>query len=367
MSTATSPVSGAQHRFDPPQLGVGITFSSGIESILDRHPELIDVVEIEPQTTWLDARTAGSPVEPSRRRRLLSRRSSVQEAGAQHRGSRRWHGRTRPGPGRTAPRHHRRARFTVGERASQLQFDGRVPHGLLPSTSSDRPRSVGGGRVDPTVADRARGPAGLRDRCQLPGPAVRRDGRRGVRRRRGRGRRLRHPARPPQRLHQRHQRPSAGRRVHRPVAVGAGLGGAPRRRLLDGRVLVGRPLRTGARAAGPSRTRHRVPIAPTRCDHLRDLPVVRRIDRCRRDLPPARVAQGAVGAARHRGRRPPPRRGAAAERRRGRRPDHARRPGRPSSARSSSVVPRPATWASSCRGTPAWRCCRSWPWSSAPR
>jgi uncharacterized protein len=59
MSTATSPASRTQHRFDPPPLGVGITFSSGIESILDRHPELIDVVEIEPQTTWLDARSAG--------------------------------------------------------------------------------------------------------------------------------------------------------------------------------------------------------------------------------------------------------------------------------------------------------------------
>jgi uncharacterized protein (UPF0276 family) len=47
--------SGGQQGFDPPPLGVGITFSSAIESILDLHPELIDVVEVEPQTTWLES------------------------------------------------------------------------------------------------------------------------------------------------------------------------------------------------------------------------------------------------------------------------------------------------------------------------
>jgi uncharacterized protein (UPF0276 family) len=53
MPTENSLPSSGQHGFDPPQLGVGITFSSAIESILERHPELIDVVEVEPQTTWL--------------------------------------------------------------------------------------------------------------------------------------------------------------------------------------------------------------------------------------------------------------------------------------------------------------------------
>lgn len=43
-----------QRRVDLPELGVGITFSSAIEPILDHHPDLVDVVEIEPQTTWLD-------------------------------------------------------------------------------------------------------------------------------------------------------------------------------------------------------------------------------------------------------------------------------------------------------------------------
>ena len=33
-------------------LGVGITYSAAIEPLLDRRPELFDVVEIEPQTTW---------------------------------------------------------------------------------------------------------------------------------------------------------------------------------------------------------------------------------------------------------------------------------------------------------------------------
>ena len=35
-----------------PALGVGITYSAAIETLLDRRPELFDVVEIEPQTTW---------------------------------------------------------------------------------------------------------------------------------------------------------------------------------------------------------------------------------------------------------------------------------------------------------------------------
>jgi uncharacterized protein (UPF0276 family) len=62
MSTETSLLSIDTRRLGPPELGVGITFSSAIESILDRHPELIDVVEVEPQTTWLES--------PSRRGRL---------------------------------------------------------------------------------------------------------------------------------------------------------------------------------------------------------------------------------------------------------------------------------------------------------
>jgi uncharacterized protein (UPF0276 family) len=36
-----------------PELGVGITWSSAIEPVLDQHSDLFDVVEFEPQTTWV--------------------------------------------------------------------------------------------------------------------------------------------------------------------------------------------------------------------------------------------------------------------------------------------------------------------------
>lgn len=37
-----------------PELGVGVVYFSGLESLLEAHPETIDVLEIEPQTTWLE-------------------------------------------------------------------------------------------------------------------------------------------------------------------------------------------------------------------------------------------------------------------------------------------------------------------------
>jgi uncharacterized protein (UPF0276 family) len=37
-----------------PELGVGIVYSSALESLLDSHPEVVDVLEVEPQTTWLE-------------------------------------------------------------------------------------------------------------------------------------------------------------------------------------------------------------------------------------------------------------------------------------------------------------------------
>jgi uncharacterized protein (UPF0276 family) len=36
-----------------PRLGIGIGYSSAIEPLLEREPDLIDVLEIEPQTTWI--------------------------------------------------------------------------------------------------------------------------------------------------------------------------------------------------------------------------------------------------------------------------------------------------------------------------
>ncbi len=37
-----------------PELGVGITYSSAIEPVLEQHPDLFDIVEVEPQTTWIE-------------------------------------------------------------------------------------------------------------------------------------------------------------------------------------------------------------------------------------------------------------------------------------------------------------------------
>jgi uncharacterized protein (UPF0276 family) len=37
-----------------PELGVGIVYFSGVESLLETHPGAVDVLEIEPQTTWLE-------------------------------------------------------------------------------------------------------------------------------------------------------------------------------------------------------------------------------------------------------------------------------------------------------------------------
>src|ERR1700733_1560577 len=37
-----------------PELGVGMVYSSALEPLLEDHPEIADVLEIEPQTTWLE-------------------------------------------------------------------------------------------------------------------------------------------------------------------------------------------------------------------------------------------------------------------------------------------------------------------------
>jgi uncharacterized protein len=39
---------------DPPVLGVGLIYNSGLEPLLEAHPELVDVLEVEPQTTWIE-------------------------------------------------------------------------------------------------------------------------------------------------------------------------------------------------------------------------------------------------------------------------------------------------------------------------
>ena len=46
---------------DLPELGVGITYSSAIEPLLDRDPDLVDLIEIEPQTTWVETPYGAEP------------------------------------------------------------------------------------------------------------------------------------------------------------------------------------------------------------------------------------------------------------------------------------------------------------------
>lgn len=48
---------------DLPALGVGLTYSSAIEPILQRWPDLVAVLEVEPQTTWTETR---DPTQPYR-------------------------------------------------------------------------------------------------------------------------------------------------------------------------------------------------------------------------------------------------------------------------------------------------------------
>jgi uncharacterized protein len=44
-----------------PELGVGMTYSAAVEPVLERHPDLFDVVEVEPQTSWLFTRDGPTP------------------------------------------------------------------------------------------------------------------------------------------------------------------------------------------------------------------------------------------------------------------------------------------------------------------
>lgn len=39
-----------------PELGVGITYSPAIEPLLEQYPDLVEVIEVEPQTTWIERR-----------------------------------------------------------------------------------------------------------------------------------------------------------------------------------------------------------------------------------------------------------------------------------------------------------------------
>src|SRR5215510_9749686 len=49
-----------------PALGVGIIYSSAIEPLLEQHPELFPVLEVEPQTTWIKVPGAAEPYRVNR-------------------------------------------------------------------------------------------------------------------------------------------------------------------------------------------------------------------------------------------------------------------------------------------------------------
>lgn len=44
-----------------PELGVGMVYSSAIEPLLDRYPDAVDVLEVEPQTTWIETNDPSQP------------------------------------------------------------------------------------------------------------------------------------------------------------------------------------------------------------------------------------------------------------------------------------------------------------------
>lgn len=44
-----------------PDLGLGIVYSSGLEPLIEARPELFDVIEVEPQTLWLETGDAQAP------------------------------------------------------------------------------------------------------------------------------------------------------------------------------------------------------------------------------------------------------------------------------------------------------------------
>lgn len=50
-----------------PALGIGATYSGAIEPLIERHPELFDVLEIEPQTTWIKTTDPERPLQADHR------------------------------------------------------------------------------------------------------------------------------------------------------------------------------------------------------------------------------------------------------------------------------------------------------------
>jgi uncharacterized protein len=51
---------------DLPALGVGLTYSSGLDPLLEEQPDLVDLLEIEPQTHWLQPEPDAARYRPDR-------------------------------------------------------------------------------------------------------------------------------------------------------------------------------------------------------------------------------------------------------------------------------------------------------------
>lgn len=50
-----------------PAIGIGATYSGAIEPLIERHPELFDLLEIEPQTTWIKTADRQRPFQADSR------------------------------------------------------------------------------------------------------------------------------------------------------------------------------------------------------------------------------------------------------------------------------------------------------------
>ena len=285
-----------------PALGVGITYSSAIEPLVERHRSC--------STFW----------RSSRRRRGWSgatgtgRASNKRAATGTGCRSRRWTtwracpaessstALVRPSAGPSAPARATApaagrggpARLAVGQRPPQLQFHAGVPHRLLPPAPADAGGSGGGRGIHPPVQARGAVAAGRRNGRELLAAPRRRVAGRRLRGAGGAGGGLRHPAGPAQPLRQPTQRPPVDARLPPANPAGAGLGSPPGGRHGTGGLLARRPLRHHRRRAVRDRpTRGPDPPEPEG-DRFRDLSSIRAGGRSGRRAGPDRAPAGAV-------------------------------------------------------------------------
>ncbi len=96
-----------------PALGVGITYSSALVPLLEEYPDLFDILEVEPQTTWIETHSEGAPYRISQASlhhiSQMPGRKIVHSIGTPVGG----HGQTKPGTARFAKGNHRLFRFPL--------------------------------------------------------------------------------------------------------------------------------------------------------------------------------------------------------------------------------------------------------------